>query len=97
MNASLLGYFRHQFFAAPLTRLIWMIPILAMLAFGLLYVVRDSAVGVIFGPMMLTVFMIGALSLEDTAYTAYGLPSPGPKNSLPWRLFPLWCSARALR
>ena len=38
MNASLLGYFRHQFVAAPLTRLIWMIPIFAMLAFGLLYV-----------------------------------------------------------
>lgn len=74
MNTSMLGYFRHQFVAAPLTRLIWMIPILAMLAFGLLYVIRDSAVGVIFGPMMLTVFMIGVLSMEDTAYTAYGMP-----------------------
>ena len=80
MNASLLGYFRHQFVAAPLTRLIWMIPIFAMLAFGLLYVFRDSAVGVIFGPMMLTVFMIGALSLEDTAYTAYGLPKSRAKK-----------------
>lgn len=74
MNTSLLGYFRHQFVAAPLTRLIWMIPILAMLAFGVLYVTRDSPMAVIFGPMMLTVFMIGALSLEDTAYTAYGMP-----------------------
>lgn len=74
MNTSLLGYFRHQFFAPPLARLIWMLPILAMLAFGLLYVVRDSPIAVIFGPMMLTVFMIGTLSLEDTAYTAYGMP-----------------------
>ena len=74
MNTSLLGYFRHQFFAPPLARLIWMLPILAMLAFGLLYVVRDSPIAVIFGPMMLTVFMIGVLSMEDTAYTAYGMP-----------------------
>ena len=74
MNTSLVGYFLHQFVAAPLTRLIWMIPILAMLAFGLLYVTRDSVVGVIFGPMILTVVMIGALSSEDTAYTAYGMP-----------------------
>lgn len=74
MNTSLLGYFRHQFVAAPLARLIWMIPILAAIAFELLYVGRDSAVGVIFGPMMLTVFMIGTLSLEDSAYTAYGMP-----------------------
>lgn len=74
MNTSLLGYFRHQLVAAPLTRLIWMVPILAMLASGLLHVTRDSPVAVIFGPMMLTVFMIGALSLEDTAYTAYGMP-----------------------
>lgn len=74
MNTSLLGYFRHQFVAQPLARLIWMLPILAMLAFGLLYVVRDSPIAVIFGPMMLTVFMIGVLSMEDTAYTAYGMP-----------------------
>ncbi|MCT1684373.1 hypothetical protein M3A74_06035 [Corynebacterium appendicis] len=74
MNTSLLGYFRHQFVAPPLARLIWMLPILAMLAFGLLYVVRDSPIAVIFGPMMLTVFMIGVLSMEDTAYTAYGMP-----------------------
>ena len=74
MNTSLLGYFRHQLVAAPLTRLIWMVPILAMLASGLLHVTRDSPVAVIFGPMMLTVFMIGTLSLEDTAYTAYGMP-----------------------
>lgn len=73
MNTSLLGYFRHQFVAAPLTRLIWMIPILAMLA-EVLYVTRDSPIAVIFGPMMLTVFMIGVLSMEDTAYTAYGMP-----------------------
>lgn len=74
MNTSLLGYFRHQLVAAPLTRLIWMVPILAMLASGLLHVTRDSPVAVIFGPMILTVFMIGALSSEDTAYTAYGMP-----------------------
>ena len=74
MNTSLLGYFRHQFVAAPLARLIWMIPTLAAIAFGLLYVVRDSPTAVIFGPMMLTVFMIGTLSLEDSAYTAYGMP-----------------------
>ena len=80
MNTSLLGYFRHQFVAPPLTRLIWMIPILAMLAFGLLYVTRDSVVGVIFGPMILTVVMIGALSLEDTAYTAYGMPKSWAKK-----------------
>lgn len=80
MNTSLLGYFRHQFVAPPLTRLIWMLPILAMLAFGLLYVFRDSVVGVIFGPMMLTVVMIGALSMEDTAYTAYGMPSSRAKK-----------------
>ena len=80
MNASLLGYFRHQFVAAPLTRLIWMVPMLAMLAFGLLYVTRDSVVGVIFGPMILTVVMIGALSSEDTAYTAYGMPSSRAKK-----------------
>ena len=66
MNTSLLGYFRHQFAAAPLTRLIWMVPLFAMLAFGALFVTRDSAVGVIFSPMILTVFMIGALSYEDT-------------------------------
>ena len=80
MNTSLLGYFRHQFVAPPLTRLIWMIPMLAMLAFGLLYVTRDSVVGVIFGPMILTVVMIGALSSEDTAYTAYGMPSSRAKK-----------------
>ena len=74
MNTSLLGYFRHQLVAAPLTRLIWMLPILAMLASGLFYVERESPTAVIFGPMMLTVFMIGTLSLEDTAYTAYGMP-----------------------
>lgn len=74
MNTSLLGYFRHQFVAAPLARLIWMIPILAAIAFGLLYAVRDSPTAVIFGPMMLTVFMIGTLSLEESAYTAYGMP-----------------------
>ncbi len=80
MNTSLVGYFRHQFVAPPLTRLIWMIPILAMPAFGLLYVTRDSVVGVIFGPMILTVVMIGALSLEDTAYTAYGMPKSRAKK-----------------
>ena len=74
MNTSLLGYFRHQFVAAPLTRLLWMIPVIAMTAFGLLYAVRDSPTAVIFGPMMLTVFMIGTLSLEESAYTAYGMP-----------------------
>ncbi|MBP3949466.1 hypothetical protein [Corynebacterium sp. Marseille-P3884] len=74
MNTSLLGYFRHQFVAAPLTRLLWMVPILAMLASGVLYATRDTPIAVIFGPMMLTVFMISALSLEDTAYTAYGMP-----------------------
>ena len=74
MNTSLLGYFRHQFVAAPLTRLIWMVPILAMLAFGVLYVTRDSPVGVIFGPTIMTVLMIGALSPEVPAYTAYAMP-----------------------
>ena len=74
MNTSLLGYFRHQFVAAPLTRLIWMVPMFAMIAFGQLFVIRDSPVGVIFAPTIMTVFMIGALSLEDTAYTAYGMP-----------------------
>ena len=80
MNTSLLGYFRHQFAAAPLTRLIWMVPLFAMLAFGALFVTRDSAVGVIFSPMILTVFMIGALSYEDTAYTAYGMPKSRTKK-----------------
>ncbi|MCZ9294148.1 hypothetical protein [Corynebacterium meitnerae] len=80
MNTSLVGYFRHQFVAPPLTRLIWMTPILAMLAFGLLYVTRDSVVGVIFGPMILTAVMIGALSSEDTAYTAYGMPKSRAKK-----------------
>ena len=74
MNTSLLGYFRHQFVAAPLTRLLWMVPVIAMLAFGLLGPIRDSTVGVIFSPMILTVFTIGTLSSEDTAYTAYGMP-----------------------
>lgn len=74
MNTSLLGYFRHQFVAAPLTRLIWMAPMIAVIAFGLLLGSHDSTVGVIFGPMILTVLTINALSLEDTAYTAYGMP-----------------------
>lgn len=72
MNTTLLGFFRHQFVASPLKRLLWMVPLIAVMAFGPFVV--DSALSAAFLPSMVTVLVLVALQQEDTAYTAFGVP-----------------------
>ena len=88
MNTTLLGFFRHQFVASPLKRLLWMVPLIAVMAFGPFVV--DSALSAAFLPSMVTVLVLVALQQEETAYTALAWR---------WRRGPtgLGCSARSLR
>lgn len=72
MNTTLLGFFRHQFVAPSLFRLLWMVPLAVM--FGLGAAISDHPLTVVMTPAMVTLFVIGALSMEETAYAAYGMP-----------------------
>lgn len=72
MNTTLLGFFRHQFVASSLYRLLWMVPLAAMFALGA--VITDHPFTVVMTPTLVTLFVIGALSMEETAYAAYGMP-----------------------
>lgn len=72
MNTTLLGFFRHQFVAPSLFRLLWMVPLAVM--FGLGATITDHPLTAVMTPAMVTRFVIGALSMEETAYMAYGMP-----------------------
>lgn len=72
MNTTLLGFFRHQFVAPSLYRLLWMVPLTVM--FGLGAAITDHPLTAVMTPAMVTLFVIGALSTEETAYMAYGMP-----------------------
>ena len=72
MNTTLLGFFRHQFDAPSLYRLLWMVPLAVM--FGLGAAITDHPLTAVMTPAMVTLFVIGALSMEETAYMAYGMP-----------------------
>lgn len=72
MNTTLLGFFRHQFTASSLYRLLWMVPLGAMLALGA--TITDHPLTAVMTPALVTLFVIGALSMEETAYAAYGMP-----------------------
>lgn len=72
MNTSLIGFFRHQFVAPSLFRLVWMVPLAVM--FGLGAAITDSAFAAVMTPPIVTLFVAGALSMEETAYAAYGMP-----------------------
>ena len=72
MNTTLLGFFRHQFVAPSLYRLLWMVPLTVM--FGLGAAITDHPLTAVMTPAMVTLFVIGALSMEETAYMAYGMP-----------------------
>lgn len=72
MNTTLLGFFRHQFVAPSLYRLLWMVPLAVM--FGLGAAITDHPLTAVMTPAMVTLFVIGALSMEETAYMAYGMP-----------------------
>lgn len=72
MNTTLLRFFRHQFVASPLYRLLWMVPVGVM--FGLGASMTDHLLTAVVAPAFFTVFVIGVLSTEETAYTAYGIP-----------------------
>ena len=72
MNTTLLGFFRHQFTSPPLTRLFWMVPLAVM--FGLGATITNHALTAVMTPAVVTLFVIGALSMEETAYSAYGMP-----------------------
>ena len=72
MNTTLLGFFRHQFTSPPLTRLLWMVPLAVM--FGLGATITNHALTAVMTPAVVTLFVIGALSMEETAYSAYGMP-----------------------
>lgn len=72
MNTTLLGFFRHQFVAPSLFRLLWMVPLAVM--FGLGAVILGHPLYVVMAPQFVTLFVIGALSMEETAYAAYGMP-----------------------
>lgn len=72
MNTTLPGFFRHQFVASSLYRLLWMVPLAVM--FGLGAAISDHPLTVVMTPAMVTLFVIGALSTEETAYAAYGMP-----------------------
>ena len=72
MNTTLLGFFRHQFTASSLYRLLWMVPLGAMFALGA--TITDHPLTAVMTPALVTLFVIGALSTEETAYAAYGMP-----------------------
>lgn len=72
MNTSLFGFFRHQFTALPLSRLFWMVPLGLMFALGTAF--SDFWVTVVMCPAFVTLFVFGALSPEESPYSAYGLP-----------------------
>ncbi|MGV0344109.1 hypothetical protein ACUY3P_07270 [Corynebacterium lehmanniae] len=72
MNTTLLGFFRHQFTASSLYRLLWMVPLAVMFALGA--TITDHPFTVVMTPTLVTLFVIGALSMEETAYAAYGMP-----------------------
>lgn len=72
MNTTLPGFFRHQFVASSLYRLLWMVPLAAMFALGA--TITDHPLTAVMTPAMVTLFVIGALSTEETAYAAYGMP-----------------------
>lgn len=72
MNTTLPGFFRHQFVAPSLYRLLWMVPLAAMFALGA--TITDHPLTAVMTPAMVTLFVIGALSMEETAYMAYGMP-----------------------
>ena len=72
MNTTLLGFFRHQFVASSLFRLLWMVPLAAM--FALSATITDHPLTAVTTPAFVTLFVIGALSTEETAYAAYGMP-----------------------
>ena len=72
MNTTLPGFFRHQFVAPSLFRLLWMVPLAAMFALGA--TITDHPLTAVMTPAMVTLFVIGALSMEETAYMAYGMP-----------------------
>ena len=72
MNTTLLGFFRHQFVAPSLYRLLWMVPLAVMLGLGA--TITDHPLTAVTTPAFLTLFVIGALSTEETAYAAYGMP-----------------------
>lgn len=72
MNTTLFGFFRHQFVAPSLSRLLWMVPLAVM--FGLGAAISGHPLYVVMAPQFVTLFVIGALSMEETAYAAYGMP-----------------------
>lgn len=72
MNTTLPGFFRHQFVAPSLYRLLWMVPLAVM--FGLGATITDHPLTAVMTPSCVTLFVIGALSMEETAYMAYGMP-----------------------
>lgn len=72
MNTTLPGFFRHQFVASSLYRLLWMVPLAVM--FGLGATITDHPLTAVMTPSFVTLFVIGALSTEETAYAAYGMP-----------------------
>ena len=72
MNTTLPGFFRHQFVAPSLYRLLWMVPLAVMLGLGA--AIADHPLTAVMTPAMVTLFVIGALSMEETAYMAYGMP-----------------------
>ena len=72
MNTTLPGFFRHQFTAPSLFRLLWMVPLTVMFALGA--ATTDHPLTAVMAPAFVTVFVTGALSMEETAYAAYGMP-----------------------
>lgn len=72
MNTTLFGFFRHQFVASSLKRLLWMVPLIALMGVGPFAV--DSALAATIQPSMVTVLVLAALQQEETAYTAFGIP-----------------------
>lgn len=72
MNTTLPGFFRHQFVAPSLYRLLWMVPLAVMLGLGA--AITDHPLAAVTTPAVVTLFVIGALSMEETAYAAYGMP-----------------------
>ena len=72
MNTTPFGFFRHQFVAPSLFRLLWMVPLAVM--FGLGAAITDHPLTAVMTPAIVTLFVIGALSTEETAYAAYGMP-----------------------
>ena len=72
MNTTLPGFFRHQFVASSLYRLLWLVPLAVMFALGA--TITDHPLTAVMTPSIVTLFVIGALSTEETAYAAYGMP-----------------------